>query len=179
MGFISRHRMWFYGLGAVVVLYFLYQYLMSATQPATPADIASQGTLTPGSTVYADTSGSVGYGVPGQSISSSVYSDPNAALNYSLLSGLLNSGASSTAPSSAGPVTTATGAASIGTVAASTSMLGAYSGPGSNTNSAASTAITMPDLNSLLPAAIPTGAQGGTLTAPSAPAATPVTGATS
>ena len=178
MDFFSRHRFWLYGLGGIVLLYLLYRYYVSAAQGPSASDVASQGTLTPGSTVYADTSGSVGYGVPGQSLTSSYYADPNAALNYSLMSGLLNSGQYSTAPSNQGPVASVANSAALGTGAGvGTVGVGAYSGAGANPNSAASSAITMPDLNSLLPAAIPTGSPGGTLTAASSPAA--VSGSTS
>ncbi len=163
--------MWFIGLVAIIAIYFLYNYVSSQNNP-TAADIASGGTLAPGSTVYAGTAGGVGYGVPGQDMSAAVYSDPNAALNYSLMSALLNSGANSTAPSSIGPAASVTNSSALGTVVDNTaSSIGSSISPTLNPSSTAASAITMPSLDSLLPPVIPTASQGGTLTAPTAPAA--------
>ncbi len=163
--------MWFMGLVAIIAIYFLYNFVSSQNNP-TAADIASGGTLAPGSTVDAGTAGGVGYGVPGQDMSAAVYSDPNAALNYSLMSALLNSGANSTAPSSIGPAASVTNSSALGTVVDNTaSSIGSSTAATLNPSSTAASAITMPSLDSLLPPAIPTGADGGTLTAPSAPAA--------
>ena len=160
--FFYAHKLWFYGLGGIVALYAAYRFMASAggdsgaSQGPTAADIAAQGTVAPGTSVYAATGGGV-------------YADPNAATNAALISGLLNSGPTSTAPSNQGPVTSIPNAAAIGTAVAPAP--GTMADPGLSPNSTASTAITMPSLAALLPTAIPVSQPGSTLSAVSAPAA--------
>lgn len=162
MGFIRAHALWFWGLGGVVLLYFIYNLFSSQSDGAgqpTAADIASQGTLAPGAGVYASTGGGI-------------YADPNAAGNTALLNSILNSGASSTAPSSIAPVAGASNSGALGLLTGlGTAAFGAYSGGGSNTNPASASAITMPDLSSLLPPIIPSNQPNATLSAPTAPMA--------
>jgi hypothetical protein len=131
MSLFARHPLYFWSIGSVIAAYLAWRMLGNPLQSNAPtaSDVAGQGTALPGSTIYADTAGSVGYGVPGQSLSAAIYANPalanTNALYASIMQNLLNSGPNSTAPSSVGPVATVANSAATGNTISNTSLLGA------------------------------------------------------
>lgn len=121
MEFVNRHMTWFMGLGLIGAIYAAYRLFGSQITRSGPTadEIAAQGTVTPGTPIYAPSG--VGYGVPGE-YESNTNVTANPAIGslgnwFSDFAENLNSGANSTAPSNFAPIVSVPNAYALGLAA--------------------------------------------------------------
>lgn len=121
MNFISRHATWFWAIGGLIVLVIVVRLLTGKSVAVggngpTAADIANQGTVTPGTTIYAPSA--IGAGVPSgneagsEDIATAVYGMPQLGMTDALYAQLMGN------LGKAAPIMTAANGAATGYTAA-------------------------------------------------------------